>query len=262
MKNGCSAVLFIAILACNGQPANGIGAGSDSNVVAGKSSATEAAGAGDCGNSLLFHKGAVVYTNSYDGQGKLTSKSVSTVTKTYDEGGMSVAEVEMKGVDEKDATKAPMTAKYKCDGKQLYVDLSGLMPGGNTQQSKLETSGMLFPFKLSAGETLPDASHSISMERGGKTMSITSHIKERKVEAKESLTTPAGTFECYKISSVIETDMPGLDEKSKQIMEETKKRMGKNRMIIWYSSDITIFKMELYMGERLLVRSEITAIKK
>ena len=58
----------------------------------------------------------------------------------------------------------------------------------------------------------------MTMNRGGKEMKITSHIKERKVEAKESVTTPAGTFECYRISSVIEaeTDMPGMDEKSKK----------------------------------------------
>jgi hypothetical protein len=180
----------------------------------------------------------------------------------YDEGKMSVAEVEMKSQDEKDAGKAPMNAKYKCDGKQLYVDLSGFMPGANSQNSKIETSGMLFPFKLSAGETLPDAEHSVSMERAGKAMKITSHIKERKVEAKESITTPAGTFECYRISSVIETEMPAMDEKSRQIMEETKKRMGKNKMIVWYAPDVTIIKMEFYMGERLITRSEITAIKK
>jgi hypothetical protein len=261
MKHGFSIVTLIAILACNSGPANSTGA--DSNTVADQSPAPVAASAaGDCGTSLLFRKGTAIYTNTYDGQGKLTSKNISTVTKVYDEGNMSVAEVQMKSVDEKDAGKAPMNAKYKCDGKQLYVDLSGLMPGSGDQSSKLQTSGMLFPFKLSAGETLPDANHSISMERGGKTMTITSHIKERKVEAKESLTTPAGTFDCYKISSVIETELPGMDETSRKIMEETKKRMGKNRMIIWYAPDVSIIKMEFYMGEKLITRSEITAIKK
>ena len=261
MKHGFSAVIIITILACNSQPANSIGSGNDSSIVTGKAPA-EASVSGDCGNSLVFRKGAEIYTSNYDGQGKLTTKQVSTVTKVYEEGNMSVAEVEMKSPEEKNAGKKPMTAKYKCDGKQLYVDLSGFMPGANSQSSKIETSGMLFPFKLSAGETLPDATHSVSMELAGKAMKITSHIKERKVEAKESITTPAGTFECYRISSVIETEMPGMDEKRRQIMEETKKRMGKNKMIIWYAPDVTIIKMEFYMGERLITRSEITAIKK
>ena len=84
------------------------------------------------------------------------------------------------------------------------------------------------------------------------------------MEAKESLTTAAGTFECFKISSVIETevDMPEMDQQSKEIMEKVKKQMGKTKMIFWYSPEATIIKMELYMGDKLLSKSEVTGIQK
>jgi uncharacterized protein (DUF2384 family) len=145
----------------------------------------------------------------------------------------------------------------------LHIDLSGLLPGSQ-QNTKIESSGLQFPLHVSVGETLPEAHHIMTMNRGGKEMKITSHIKERKVEAKESVTTPAGTFECYRISSVIEaaTDMQGMDEKSKKIMEEVKKKMGKNRMICWYAPDVTIIKMEFHMGDKLVTRTEVTDIKK
>jgi hypothetical protein len=33
-------------------------------------------------------------------------------------------------------------------------------------------------------------------------------------------------------------------------------------MIMWYTPDITIVKMEFHMGEKLVSRTEVTAIKK
>ena len=251
------------MLACNSQPANSIASKNDTNAIANKKNETPKAVDGNCGNTLLFRKGAEIRASSYDGQGKITAKQVSVVTKVYEKGGMTISELEMKNIDEKDANEKTFNAIYKCDGKLLYVDLSSFL-SDSKQNTNIETSGLQFPFNVSVGETLPDAEYSIAMSSGGKTRKITSHIKERKVEAKEAVTTPAGTFECYRISSVIETDMemPGMDEKSKKIMEEVKKRMGKNKMTFWYAPDVTIIKMEYYMGDKLITRSEVTGIKK
>ena len=258
MKNFFSLVAIIIILACNTPAANSIGDTANTNAESPESGSTD----GNCGTNLLFRKGVVIHSASFDGTGKATTKSVSTATKVYNEGGMTISEWEMKNTTEGREEKA-FKAIYKCDGKLLHIDLSGLLPG-NQQNTKIESSGLQFPLHVSVGETLPEAHHSMTMNSGGKEMKITSHIKERKVEAKESVTTPAGTFECYRISSVIEaeTDMPGMDEKSKKIMEEVKKKMGKNRMICWYAPDVTIIKMEFHMGDKLITRTEVTAIKK
>ncbi len=56
--------------------------------------------------------------------------------------------------------------------------------------------------------------------------------------------------------------MAGMDERSKKVMEEMKKKMGKNKMTFWYAPDVTIIKMEFYMGDKLITRSEVTGIKK
>ena len=264
MKNFFSIALGIMILACNNQ-AGGNGLANDSTNAVNKKNEAHIPGSsdGNCGNNLLFQKGAEIHTSSYDGQGKETAKQVSTVKKVFQEAGMTVSELEMKNMDENGANEKTVNAIYKCDGKLLYVDLSGFLPGGK-QNSDIKTSGLQFPFKVSVGETLPDADYSITMTSGDKTRKITSHIKGRKVEAKETVTTPAGSFECYRISSVIETDteIPGMDEQSKKVMEEMKKKMGKNKMTFWYAPDVTIMKMEFYMGDKLITRSEVTFVKK
>ncbi len=42
-------------------------------------------------------------------------------------------------------------------------------------------------------------------------------IENRKVEAKETITTPAGTFECYKISSEISSKVAFVNQKFKSV---------------------------------------------
>jgi hypothetical protein len=251
MKNSLSILLIIAF-ACNNTATTSI-----------ESAQAAASTPDNCGNSLWFKKGATIHTSSYDGQGNEIAKQVSTVTKVSSQGNMTISELTMKSTDQHGANETLSNASYKCDGKLFYMDLSGLLPGGSAAGS-IETSGLQLPFAVAVGDTLADADYTIVMRSEGNTRKIKSHIKERRVEAKETVRTPAGSFDCYKISSVIETEtnIPGMDETSKKVVEEMKKKMGKNKMTFWYSPDVTIVKMEFHMGEKLITRTEITAIKK
>lgn len=265
MKNCYFIIIIFFFVACSNPADNSKKSDKDSNSIAAKEKKESKAesGGNDCDNNLLFKKGVEIQTSTNNVQGNVTMKSVSRITNVYQEGGMTVSECEMKTANENGKNEKIMNARYKCDGKNFYMDLASLLSDPK-QNTHVETTGLQFPFNVTVGETLPDASNSIVMNRGGKEMKITSYIKERKVEAKESVTTPAGTFECYRISFTIETDMdiPGMDDKSKEVMKEVKKKMGTNKMIFWYAPGITIIKMEFFMGDKLVTRNEVTGIKK
>lgn len=223
----------------------------------------DAVATGGCGSSLLFKEGVVIHGITYDRDGKVTAKHASTIKKVYSEGGVMTSEVEVKTVmGDPGATEKTMNAVYKCDGKKLYVDLSSFL--SSNKNAKVETSGFAFPDDLSVGDTLPDASYTVKMNIANIDRIVKSHIKERKVEAKEKVTTPAGTFDCYRISSVIEVDadMIGMDERKKAVMAQVQKTMGKNKLIFWYAPDVTIIKMEYHMGDKLVTRNEVTEIDK
>jgi hypothetical protein len=67
---------------------------------------------------------------------------------------------------------------------------------------------MMYPSGLSAGQTLDDASITISAGTGGVTiMNLTVKIINRKVVGPETVTVPAGTFDCFKITYDMETKM-------------------------------------------------------
>lgn len=69
-------------------------------------------------------------------------------------------------------------------------------------------SDMTFPSSLSVGQVLEDASITMAASSGGMTlMKMTINITNRKVVSSESVTVPAGTFDCYKITYDLETKM-------------------------------------------------------
>jgi hypothetical protein len=220
------------------------------------------AASGGCTNLYLFREGAVIEGANYDAGGKQTSTQSSTVLKVTAEGGTLVSEVEMKsnvqGQDER-----VFTGKYSCDGKKLYVDLTNLFGSMDARGTKIEGDPVEFPINISDGEILPDASYTMRMKQAGNEMKITSIIKDRKVTGKESVTTPAGTFNCYKISANVDAkiEFEGGDEKMKQMMEAIKRAMPKKSFVMYFDPAISIVKMEMFDDGKLTSRSEITSIR-
>ncbi|HKZ65962.1 MAG TPA: hypothetical protein VJ111_06395 [Chitinophagaceae bacterium] len=261
MKQIFSIVSAIVFLSCNNQTSNANG-NADSTIRK-VSSKNEAVSGGGCSNNLLFRKGAVIDATTYDGNGKVLGLQSSTVMKVYDEKGMTVSETDVQSTNAEGKDENVFKIAYKCDGDNFIMDMASLA-GNAMQGTTISASGLSFPFILKAGQTLPDASHTISIASGGKNMKIISVIKDRKVEARESITIPAGEFEAYKISAVIDatTEMEGITEEMKKSMQAIKKRMGENRFIIWYAPELTVLKMEMYMGDKLQSRTEVTKIKR
>lgn len=259
-------VLAIGLLACNNQNsnANGPAAPGDST---GKEKPVAASlqetAKGGCGNNLLFREGTKIEAASYNGAGKLTSRQTSVVKKVYTDGGQTASELDMTTTDEKGGNPRVVKGVYRCDGSKLTVDLSSFVQQDRPGMT-IKTSGIDFPFDVSVGQTLPDAQYSVDMTMGDKKMTIISTIKERKVTANESVTTPAGTFNAYKISAVVdaETIMDGLTDQMKKAMKEAKEKMGKSEMVFWYVPTLSVVRMELYQGNKLVSKNEVTSISK
>lgn len=217
---------------------------------------------GSCGSLYLFNKGMVVEGASYDATGKEISTQTSTVLNVSTEGGAVVSEVEMKSKSQGQDERV-FIGKYSCDGSKLSVDLTNLFGTMDMRGAKIEGAAIEFPLDVSEGQSLPDASYSMRMTQAGKVMTITSIMKDRKVEAKERVTTPAGTFNCYKISANVDAkvELEDMDDKTKQIMEAMKKSMPKQSFVMYFDPAISIAKMEMFSNGKLTSRSEITAIR-
>jgi hypothetical protein len=255
-------LIWIAVLVagCNSSE------GSKNSLAQDSTAITERKSAGSpvaCTNMILFQSGAEMNAKSYDAAGKELSSMHTKVQEVKDENGMTVAYVEAS-----DTSNAKhiinMKYNYKCDGKSIYVDIASMMRSAvQEKDANFEASLMEYPIDVTAGETLPDASGTMAMEKGGKKMTMKYYYKDRKVEAKESITTPAGTWDCFRISNRVEMeiDFPGLDEKAKKMMQSMTNQM-KTTGITWFSPDFGIVKMELYQNGKLQSRNEIVSVKR
>ncbi|MEO8116686.1 MAG: hypothetical protein ABI653_03500 [Bacteroidota bacterium] len=265
MKNLLASVLLFSLLsACKGNPETNAAGDTTNHSQSNEkmSSNASSAGSGNCASLLLFKEGAVINGHTLDADGKETQTSVTTVTKVSNVNGSEVSEVEMKTHSTMLGDKT-FTGKYMCDGKMLSYDLSGMLAGLQKAGAKFETPIVQFPISVTDGETLPDANYSFTMAMGSKTLTVHCTIKNRKVVAKESVTTPAGTFEAYKITSETETqtDFGGMDEKTKAMMDAVKSKTPKISYVMWYVPNITVVKMQIITGDKVSSTTEITAIK-
>jgi len=94
---------------------------------------------------------------------------------------------------------------------------SMLNPESLAAMSSLEVDvtgdGLSIPNRLVPGQTLPDGNMEMKATMGGiALMNISIAISDRTVIGSETLTTPAGVFECVKLTQT--TTMGGLGSKS------------------------------------------------
>lgn len=263
MKKYSILLLMVAIAACNdnSKTTNTPGEKKDS---ATEKKVVSAGNSGGCDNLILFHKGAVIEGKSYDAAGKEQGGQVTTITDVKNEGNETIAEarLDMRSIFNGKENSKSMNIAYKCNGKALYVDLTELLANFSAlKEAKVQANSLEFPLQLSEGQTLPDASVNVEMSRAGMNMKTTSTYTHRKVDAMENITTPAGTWNCYKISSSIETSVNFGGAAEQKIAEAMKQKMPAAKMIMWFAPGFGLVKTETYSGDKLSNRSEIVSFK-
>ena len=216
-----------------------------------------------CGQMILFKKGTVIENHILNAAGTESSKQKSRVVEVHRQGSSMIAKIEME-TDSKEPDAQPITANYVCNGQNLLMDMTSLFSNFEKKGVTIKGQAISFPLQVKVGEVLPDASYSFTISQFAMPIIITTIIKNRKVEAKETVKTPAGSFECYKIISDVDAEprVEGGDEKMQVLMKSMKAKMPKQSFIMWYSPKTGVVKVEMYSNARLTMTSEVTAIKK
>jgi len=143
----------------------------------------------------------LVYSNTDakgNEQGKFTytsaKKDASTVsyhTEVFDKNGKSVGTSD---------------SEIKCSGNAVSIDMKSFMPPASEKQlGKMQITGeakyLVYPLNLTAGQTLDNGTMTMNIANNGTPMGdMQMDITNRKVEQKENVNTPAGNFDCFRIS--------------------------------------------------------------
>lgn len=184
---------------------------------------------------LAFRQGVSFELSNYDKKGKLTGVQHQKINSVEADGDGFKADVSMNFTNEKGKTISEGSYGIECKDGVLYMDLSALfdprsMAGFKDMEMEMSGSALEFPAKLVPGQSLPDGNITMKANSGGMTlMTINMNVTNRQVEAAETVTTPAGTFECVRISQ--ETEMKAIIKR-------------KFKTVSWYAVGVGMVKSE------------------
>jgi hypothetical protein len=158
-------------------------------------------------------EGAELVYQHYDKKDKPSSKTSQKVTVFKQTASGAEAEIDVKSYDEKGKLLSQNVLEVKCENGVFYFDMSGylnqeMMSAYESMEIRVETDNLEMPSKIKVGEKLKDGLITIEISSNGmKLMTLDVIISDRNVLGKEDVTTPAGTFMCYKLSQTITTKM-------------------------------------------------------
>jgi hypothetical protein len=167
-----------------------------------------------CDSYFNFKEGAEYEMEHYSAKEKLIGKYQTQILSIEDKGGVLTAIIKGTMFDNKGKELTSIDFEYMCEDGVLKMDMKKFIPQdmyGSGSDIKFEMEGdyLELPQNLEVGQTLKDGLIEGKMIMEGNpmmgNMTMTVKIFNRKVESKESITTPAGTFSCFKITYDMES---------------------------------------------------------
>jgi hypothetical protein len=159
----------------------------------------------DCINYYYLQNNKTIEMTIYSKKGVANGKQVYTVSNVKSSGGSTTGTVNTELFDKKGKTMAKGHSEIECKNGIMMIDMKMLLPSAQQEQFakadvKADKIYIEYPAAMKVGEQLKDATLSMTIDNAGMTQTVNMVISDRKVEAKESVTTTAGTWECFKIN--------------------------------------------------------------
>ena len=166
----------------------------------------------NCSKFYPFSEGTTGQITTYKANNKITSIMEYTVKDVRTEMGKEIATLNMEVKDKKGEPVLETDYQYSCEDGVLSIDFRSMMNSQMFEQFRdfeyeITGTNLNLPNNLAVGDELPDASVEILINMSGINMDMKTFIKDRKVIGQESVTTPAGTFNCYVITYTNDLNM-------------------------------------------------------
>lgn len=208
----------------------------------------------NCTAYIPHEKGAKLEFGSYDKKGNLEGIVKQEITDVKQSSNSTVFSIQQVMTDEKGEEPVEVNMEFECRGDVFIVDMNSFISGEQAQSFEdmnleINVEDLEIPNKLEPGQNLKDGKLTMSMSGDSPmAMNIFSvSVKNRKVEAKETITTPAGTFECVKLSQ--------------DIVSKTGFAITMNS-VEWYAEGVGAVKTETWRKGKLIGYTELLKLEK
>jgi hypothetical protein len=161
----------------------------------------------DCSGYYFLKEKNIVEVSLYNKKGDDSGKHIYTVTSVANtgSGASSTLNSEIFNKDGKSTAKA--VESIECKGGVMMLDMKMNMNLSDAQQKQYSKSTVTgdkiyieYPSAMKVGDDLKDANMVLNMMNNGMEQTVEVNITKRKVIAKESVTSAAGTWDCFKIT--------------------------------------------------------------
>lgn len=220
-----------------------------------------------CTDFIWFKSGAMMEFETTNGKGESLNKSRTEISKVYNEGQVTVADATAS-----DSEGNSVTMQFKCAGDKMYMDFGSMIKQAmqkageqGADQASIQraldnteigfSDGFMdFPKNMYPGQVLQDVSVSIKSSPTPQfSLEMVSTLTDRKVVAREKITTTAGTFDCMKISGVRQSSMKVLG---------MNRKMPTTTEYLWFAPGIGVVKQDDHQENGMLSSStQLTAYK-
>jgi len=153
-----------------------------------------------------------VQYQSFDRRDRLQGTQDVMVKEVIHHGDHTEALISTKYYDNRENFQHESEFTIICKGNEIIMDIQSMLDqnmleGFQDMEITMSTIDIVFPDNPTVGQELPDAKMDMSVSTGGmKITDISFTVRNRKIEGIESIETPAGTFEAFKITSELYTE--------------------------------------------------------
>jgi hypothetical protein len=159
-----------------------------------------------CEGYFMTGKGSQWQQEIFDQKDKSAGVQTFKILDQTQTGGQTNLKINMVYVDQKGKEVSRTDYDVRCSGQQFEIDMRGFLSeeqfkAMQNYTMKTKEGYLPLPHVLKEGQDLPDGNFAVEgYQNDKKMMDLVMTFTNRKVVGKESVTVPAGTFECYKIT--------------------------------------------------------------
>jgi hypothetical protein len=159
----------------------------------------------DCSTYYFLQKNKTIEMTIYNKKGDANGKQVYTVSNVSNSGGNTSATVNSELFDKKGKSIAQGHSEIACNGGIVMIDMTMQLPQQQQEQFakadvKADKIYIEYPANMKVGDHLKDATLDMNIDNQGMKQNVNMVTTDRTVVGKESITTSAGTWDCYKIT--------------------------------------------------------------
>jgi hypothetical protein len=161
---------------------------------------------GQCNTYKNFQPGSFIEMAHYDKKGKLSSTISQKVIEISDIPGGKQAEIQSIAKDKDGEEMFKGDINVLCKDGSIFVSMQNMLnheqwESFDDMEVKFEDGMLEYPNDLNSNSNLKDGTFKAEIYSGTvKIITLTMDVTNRKVIGKETITVPAGTYDCVKIT--------------------------------------------------------------